>query len=223
MVCPVCRQRKARRDCPALRTTICTICCGTKRLTEIPCPTDCVHLASAREHPAAMVKRQQERDVAAVLPTIRHLTERQQQLFFLFQSAIVRHVPDGFGRLNDDDVADATEAAAKTLETTAKGLIYDHPAHSQVAQRLAGELKALIEKIREQGTRVYDGEAAIALRAIEGGAREVRKALPDGGGEGGGAGRSTAYLDAVRRLLQANSAEPRAAEEAKPESRLILP
>jgi len=174
-----------------------------------------VHLASAREHPAATVRRQQERDVAALLPTIRHLTERQQQLFFLFQSAIVRHVPDGFGRLNDDDVADATEAAAKTLETTAKGVLYDHPAQSPVAQRLAGELKALIERVREEGTRVYDGEAAITLRAIETGAREVRKALPDGG--------STAYLDLVRRLLQANSVEQRAAEEAKPESRLILP
>lgn len=215
MVCPVCSQRKARRDCPALRTTICPICCGTKRLTEIPCPSDCVHLVSAREHPAAMVRRQQERDVAALLPTIRHLSERQQQLFFLFQSAIARHVPDGFGRLNDDDVADATEALAKTLETTAKGVIYDHPAHSLVAQRLAGELKALIEQIREQGTRVYDGEAAITLRAIEAGAREVRKALPEAG--------QTAYLDVVRRLLQANGVEQRAPEEAKPESRLILP
>ena len=72
----------------------------------------------------------------------------------------------------------------------------------------------ILEFARATGS-VYDGEAAITLRAIETGAREVHKALPDGG--------STAYLDLVRRLLQANSVEQRAAEEAKPESRLILP
>ena len=81
VTCPSCGRRKGRRDCPALRASICTICCGTKRLVEINCPETCVHLTSAREHPAAVVKKQQERDVAQLLPTISHLTERQHQLF----------------------------------------------------------------------------------------------------------------------------------------------
>src|SRR5688500_9783896 len=117
MTCPVCRRRKPRRECPALHQTICSICCGTKRLVEIACPSDCVHLASAREHPAAMVRRQQERDVAMLLPTIRKLTERQYQLFFLLHTAIARHTPEGFARLVDEDVALAAEAFAATLET----------------------------------------------------------------------------------------------------------
>jgi len=96
MACPLCHQRKARRHCPALAQTICSVCCGTKRLVEIACPADCVHLAAAREHPAAVVRRQQERDVAALMPTIRTLTERQHQLFFLFHSLIARHQPEGF-------------------------------------------------------------------------------------------------------------------------------
>ncbi len=53
MTCPLCSQRKARRACPALGHQICAVCCGTKRLTQIPCPSDCVYLASAREHPPA--------------------------------------------------------------------------------------------------------------------------------------------------------------------------
>ena len=64
MACPVCNQRKARRECPALHQTICTVCCATKRMVEINCPPDCPHLAAAREHPAAAVKRQQERSLA---------------------------------------------------------------------------------------------------------------------------------------------------------------
>src|SRR5678815_786154 len=116
MSCPSCGRRKGRRHCPALAASICTICCGTKRLVEIQCPETCIHLAAAREHPAAVVKKQQERDVAALVPTIKHLTERQQQLFFLFHSVILRHKPEAFSRLLDEDVGQAAGAVAATLE-----------------------------------------------------------------------------------------------------------
>src|SRR5262245_27935296 len=60
--CPLCGERRARRACPALGKLICAVCCGTKRLVEIRCPSDCSYLASAREHPAAVVVRQQQHD-----------------------------------------------------------------------------------------------------------------------------------------------------------------
>jgi hypothetical protein len=193
MPCPVCNQRKGRRACPALGQTICTVCCATKRQVEIDCPPDCAHLAAARDHPAAVVKRQQERDVAVLLPTIRELTERQYQLFFLFQTAIARHTPDGFARLNDDDVADAAGALAATFETAARGVIYEHAAASTVARRLADDLKVMLDEMRAQGAKVFDHEIAVALRAIERGARETRT-------HAGGA--ADAYLTLIGRLLQ---------------------
>jgi hypothetical protein len=206
MSCPLCRIRKARRTCPALNQTICPVCCGTKRLTEIRCPDDCVYLSSAREHPAAVVKRQQEHDATILLPTIQRLTERQYQLFFLFQSVIARHVPEGFSKLIDDDVADAAAALASTLETAARGVIYEHAASTLSAQRLMSEMKSLLAEVRQQGATVYDREVAIVLRAIETGARETRQHEPG----------DTAYLTLMARLLQRNrvpssdpSAEPR--------------
>ena len=195
--CPVCDQRKGRRACPALGQTICTVCCGTKRLVAISCPAGCAHLAVAREHPAAVVRRQQELDVALLMPTLRHLTERQHQLFFLFHSVIARYTPDGFARLTDDDVAQAAGTLAKTLETAAKGVIYEHAPESPVAQRLAAEFKALLEEVRSHGTTVYDGEAALALRAMEAGARETGARID---------GSPTAYLSLMGRLLQVNRA-----------------
>ena len=212
MSCPICHTRKPRRACPALHQTICPVCCGTKRLTEIQCPEDCVYLTSAREHPAAVVKRQQEHDVAILLPTLQGLTERQHQLFFLFQSLIARHTPEGFSRLLDADVAEAAAAVAATLETAAHGVIYDHAAQSRPAQRLASEMKAMLADMEKQGVRVYDREAAIVLRAIEKGARETRKIEP---GE-------TSYLTLMARLLQRNrtGAQP-SAESTR--SSLIIP
>ncbi len=198
MSCPLCRTRKERRGCPALHQTICAVCCGTKRLVEIQCPDDCVYLTSAREHPAAVVKRQQEHDVAILLPTIQSMTERQYQLFFLFQNLISRHTPQGFTRLVDDDVAEAAGSVASTLETAARGVIYEHPAQSLPAQRLGEEMKTMLAEMRQQGATVYDREAAIVLRAIERGARETRKTEPG----------DTAYLTLVARLLQRNRSTP---------------
>jgi hypothetical protein len=197
MSCPVCGQRKGRRDCPALAQTICPVCCGTKRLGEIACPPTCGYLASAREHPASVVRRQQERDVALLLPTIRHLTERQYQLFFLFQTLIARHQPQGFARLLDEDVAEAATAMAATLETSTRGVIYEHAPPTVTAQRLLGEMKVMLGEMRQQGATVYDGEAAIVLRAIEQGAREMGKTSAGDG----------AYLALMARLLQMTAAE----------------
>lgn len=212
MACPSCGKRKGRRDCPALRASICTICCGTKRLVEIECPDTCSHLVAAREHPAAVVKRQQERDVAVLLPTISHLTERQHQLFFLIHSVIARFTPDALSRLVDEDVADAAGAVAATLETASRGVLYEHKPTSLPAQRLAREITSMIEEIRTRGTRIYEGELAITLRAIERGARETRKLT----------GEDTAYIALVARLLHVRSQAP-AEETTQPSSSLILP
>jgi hypothetical protein len=186
------------------------VCCGTKRQTEIACPDDCAYLSSAREHPAAVVKRQQQHDVTMLLPTLQGLTERQYQLFFLFHSLIARHTPDGLTRLVDDDIAEAAAAVAATLETAARGVIYEHVTQSLPAQRLATEMKTMLADMRQQGATVYDGETAIALRAIEKGAREIGKVEPGG----------ASYLKLMARLLERNRAT--AAPAAEPRS-LIIP
>jgi len=147
-----------------------------------------------------------------LLPSIQSLTERQHQLFFLFQSAITRHRPDGFARLRDADVAEAAASVAATLETAAKGLIYEHPTQSVVAQKLAGELTELVARIRQDGATVYDGEAAIVLRAIERGAQTVRGTSGEGDG----------YLNLVGRLMQVNRAAAPPAEGQAPSQRSII-
>jgi hypothetical protein len=198
MKCPSCGQRAAKRRCPALREQICPVCCGTKRQREIDCPPDCIYLTVARQHPAAVVRREHERDVAALVPSIRELTERQQQLFFLFQSAILSHRPTAAGDLSDADVAEAAGAVAATLETAARGVIYEHIPQSLIAQPLAAELSAMPARLREQGATLYDREIAIVLRAIERGARQTSGTLERGEPEKKG---DRDYLKLVARLL----------------------
>jgi hypothetical protein len=212
MECPLCHQRKAGRGCPALNQTICAVCCATKRLTEIPCPPDCGYLAASREHPAAVVRRQHERDMSAILPTLRGLSERQHQLFFLLQTIIAKHKPEGFVRLMDDDVAEAAGVVAATLETSLRGVLYEHSAHSRPARGLAAEIKTFIAEIGQKAGTVFEREAAEVLRRIEVGARETRKVGP---GE-------TSYLAVMARLLRQHGggSEP---ESQRPASSLIIP
>jgi hypothetical protein len=124
---------------------------------------------------------------------------------------IARHTPDGFARLRDDDVAEAAGAVAATLETAARGVIYEHAAPSLPGQRLASEMKAMLAEMEKQGVRIHDREAAIVLRAIEKGARETRKIEPG----------DSSYLTLMARLLQRNrtGAQP----PAEPTRSLIIP
>lgn len=48
--CAYCRQRKAKRNCPALGESICPSCCGRHREKEIHCPFDCRHLEQHQEY-----------------------------------------------------------------------------------------------------------------------------------------------------------------------------
>jgi hypothetical protein len=125
---------------------------------------------------------------------------------------IGRHKPDTLTRLLDDDVAQAAAAVAATLETAGRGVLYEHTPASLLAQRLARDITAMLAEVRGRGTKVYDGEVAIALRAIERGARDAHKQ----------ANEDTAYISLVGRLLQVRS-RPSTEEEAKPTSSLILP
>src|SRR5688572_28336401 len=91
VVCPLCHTRKARRACPALGQQICAVSCATKRVIESTCPSDCVYLASAREHPPAVTKKRNERDLATLLGIVRDFTHTQSELFILVVTTISKH------------------------------------------------------------------------------------------------------------------------------------
>ncbi len=218
MACPLCTTRKPRRACPALGRDICTVCCGTKRLTEIACPASCVYLASARHHPAAVVVRQRERDFRFALPMLQKLTERAYQMLLLFQDVVRRYRRSAIPPLVDADVAEAAASLASTLETAGRGIIYEHQPASLPAQRVLSELRGALEAAGRGGTvgSGFERDAAAALRRMERAAREARKDLDDS---------RVAYLAFLDRMPAEPSEPPGTPTEAAPTapSRIILP
>jgi hypothetical protein len=234
MNCPLCGTRRARRSCPALGHQICAVCCGTKRLVQIPCPADCVYLASAREHPAAAVVRQQQRDVAFVAHAIRDFSDRQTELFFLVATTLAGDgarspslgtevAGDLRPRLTDDDVVDAATALAGTFETSSRGVIYEHRASSAPAERLVATLTPLVTEAGRGLGSSFERDAASVLRRIAEAARDAR---------GADAPNERAFLELLGRVL-ARTGKPGNSGEAAGEaiaappgpepSRLIVP
>lgn len=218
MICSLCGTRRARRGCPALGRQICAVCCGTKRLVQIQCPSDCAWLASAREHPPAALVRQQQRDVGLFVQFMRDFSERQSQIFFLINTFLVRYEPPEFLPLIDDDVAEATAALAGTFETAARGLIYEHRPASLPAERLASALKPVLAEAGHGAGSAFERDAALVLRRIGEAVQDVHALDP---------GNRRAFLELLGRVITKapRAGTPGADDEAGPpaSSRLIVP
>lgn len=195
---------------------ICTVCCGTKRLTEIACPADCVYLATARDHPPSVAVRQQQRDFALFVEALRDFNEGQTQLFVAVNSVITRYEAPEFQAIVDDDVVDAAAALAATFETASRGVIYEHRPSTLAAERLAAAIRTILAEAGRGGGSAFERDAAVVLRRVEQTARAAQASA---------AGDARAYFKLLDRVLTKGDESPRAgdAEAENPPPRLILP
>jgi hypothetical protein len=188
--CPLCRQRKGKRACPAKGELICAQCCGAKRRIEIDCPDDCTWLGG---HAGTWDGRETERtrDLRRLAPWLERLSDPQARLFFLSLVGLTA-LRARRRELGDALLLEAVEALRKTVETREKGILYEHAADDLRAQGLVHELSGMFEAKDEEGARhaPADADLLAALRALEG-------ALLDVTHESAG---PTAFLDTAARL-----------------------
>ena len=202
MRCPLCNARPAKRQCPALGQAICAVCCGTKRLVEIRCPSDCGYLSASRQHPPAVARRQHEQDVMLLTPALAELTDRQSRFFFLFQSIVARHPSDPLRPLVDGDVVDAAASVARSLESASRGVIYEQLPQSLPAQDLAAAFRKAYEEVTAQlqGPRTpLERDAAKAFEAL---AQAASKVGPLAGDARSG------FIELARRILRPSGEQP---------------
>jgi hypothetical protein len=214
VICPLCGVRRARRGCPALGKQICSVCCGTKRLVEIQCPSDCPWLASAREHPPAVAVRQQQRDFGVMLEGMRDFSHRQSQLFILVTTFLVRYEPPELQRPVDDDVVDAFGALAATYETASRGVIYEHRPASLAAAQLMNALKPVLAEAGKGAGTPFERDVVTVLRRVAESVTKVR-AIENG--------TARVFLDLLGRVIQAKDDHGPEAAASPDEPRLIVP
>jgi hypothetical protein len=155
----------------------------------IRCPPDCVYLHGT--HDPKWSSESREKESARFFARALALEERPAQfyLFLHFMLALTRNPLSG---LDDGELREAASAAASTLETRAKGVVYTHPTerlHLQPVAEWLGRLIAAREKMPE-APKVSDEDTAVALRALVEG---VEEHLREGGRE--------RYLSKLQRLF----------------------
>ena len=111
--CILCASRRGTRPCPALKTDICTICCGTKRRRTVDCPEDCQFLKQGR--------RYQEQRAGDTEP-LKRIRELDAEYVNALDQSILEVRNNRFRDLLDREVKEALENVLKTVETGEKGL-----------------------------------------------------------------------------------------------------
>ena len=212
MRCPLCQARRPKRQCPALGRTICAVCCATSRLVEIACPPACGYLAAAASHPPAATRRQQERDLALLMPVVQGLSDPQSELLSLVFSLLARHSAEELVAPRDADLLDGVSALLATYETARRGVIYEHRPATLPGQRVMGDLTALFAEAARQAGRSVDGDAILALQRVGQLGESVRKASPDS---------DTAFVALLRRVSAGAAGSEPGRAAARPA--LIMP
>jgi hypothetical protein len=214
--CWFCGKVKGKRSCPA-RTgaLICSRCCGANRVVSIRCPADCVYLRGT--HDPKWSSESQEKEAARFFARALALDERPAQ-FFLFLHYWLALSRNPLSGLDDQALCAVASAAAATLETRAKGILYSHPTDRLHLQPAAEWLSRLVTSRGKLpgAPEVSDEEAIVALRTLVESAEEHSR-------EGG----TERYLYKLERLLSKSGAPgtelelPEGLDEPPP-SRLIV-
>ncbi len=155
-LCSRCRRRKAKRQCPALGSALCSLCCGQARNKDIHCPDSCEVLAA---HKPYHDRRTVERNASA--PESRPSGPdplRDERLAWL--AAHVEFPISVYGQgkagLTDADVLLALEYARDKLKGSARLLVV--PGEALRPRNELGEaILESMDKCRFEGTIVVPG------------------------------------------------------------------
>jgi hypothetical protein len=164
-------------------------------------------------HPPAVARRQQARDLALLMPVLDGLSDSQRQLLSLVLSVIGRHGTADLGSARDTDIVDGVSAQLATIETAARGVIYEHRPATLPGQRLATDIRGMFADLAGKAGRSLDADAAAVLARVIRLADGARKTFP---------GNDTAFLDLVKRVARTTEQEGRADRVPNP-SPIIVP
>lgn len=143
-LCPLCTSRKGKRACPAKGASICSICCGEKRVVEIACPSDCVYLSAGVENEVRReaidyLQHQEHGKKTRWFRAVEELGPLLSKIEQAVAGAPIRN-------LEDRELLEALTSARKTFESEAKGVILEDLPELPTLQALYREI---VNAVRE--------------------------------------------------------------------------
>lgn len=200
-LCWFCGKVKGKRACPARGgELICSRCCGSKRRIEIRCPEDCVYLHGAD---ARWSSETQQKEEARFLVRFLELPE-PIAMFALFLHHLILAKAKPIAALDDAEIEQVVEAATKTFETRARGVLYSHSTSAPHLQPLSDWLVNVVAA-REGVSGAPPASDEEALAALKTTLEAVRGHTEKGPAR-------ERYMDVVERTLRETFANAPAVE-----------
>jgi hypothetical protein len=159
MKCVLCEQRKAKRFCPAKDNSICTQCCGEKRILEIDCPESCEYLHVGRSHEIQEYLRYLRSESPIKQEKNRRVLDSHQNVVAHLESALADERMRA-KRLTDKEVAEALDLLLDTYRTEDRGVLYEKTSSSLSIELLRKELRSIVELYRNPNK---DKEAQVLI------------------------------------------------------------
>jgi hypothetical protein len=151
--CPLCSDRSAKRFCPAKETSICAVCCGTKREVEIDCPSSCPHLKLGRLYEAE--KRTPDPQLMARVQSFDdNFVERYSPVFDAVGLAVLAERAAA-PWLVDSDVLEVFKALSATMKTLSSGIYYESVPDLPIRASLFRRLKEVFDEFMRSQIDVH--------------------------------------------------------------------
>jgi hypothetical protein len=180
--CVLCATRRGTRLCPALKTEVCSVCCGSKRRRTVACPEDCGYLKQGRAY-------QEQR--ASGMESLKRVRELDAEYVNALDHAVLAVRNTRFRDLLDREVKEALENVLRTVETSEKGLVYEYRSPDPRIQILADRVRRVVDAYQEK-RRVENEVTRNCLTAAIAAIKSMLGHNPD----------STAYLDLIAQYVR---------------------
>ena len=209
-LCAICQKKKSRRDCPAIRNSICATCCGAEREVTVDCPLDCVYLREARRHEWERMPPPQELPFPDIEVSDGFLAEHEQ-LIGQIGFRLLRHALEN-PKTTDHDIQAAMEKLIRTYETLSSGIYYESLPEEGSQIGVFREVKKFLDEYQEQEKK----RGTLALLKEEDLIRSLVFLSRLAAVHSNRRARGRAFVDFLRHTFPETSAP-------KEESRLIVP
>ncbi|HSW40318.1 MAG TPA: hypothetical protein VLL97_12590 [Acidobacteriota bacterium] len=147
MKCCACGLKKGKRHCPAKEESICSQCCGQKRVIEIDCPESCEYLKQGQERDAGEFNKMLRGMDAVALERSKRVLTGSADLLMRLEYALARQRVISRAVV-DRDVAQAVDILTATYKTEENGILYENTSDDMRVESVRRELRGIIESLR---------------------------------------------------------------------------
>jgi hypothetical protein len=158
---------------------------------EISCPEDCTYLHGADPNWRSATRQKED---ARFLSRFLTLNEGQVMLL-LFTHHLMLSAPARFARLSDAELQAVIGTALKTMETRAKGIVYNHPAGTPHLDKVAEWLAQVLSERKsiQAAPEASDEDVRTVLAAMSHAIRDHGASEPHAG-----------YLETAEQVLKSS-------------------